>query len=320
MNVRELRYLVALAERGHFGRAAEDCHVSQPTLSAQLRKLEEYLGVTLIERNSRAVGLTPAGEEAVRRARLILSEVDALLRVRRRLLGPLTDPLRLGVIPTLAPYFLPWVIARTKERYPHLQLTIQEDVTNELQSLLRTYRIDAAIMVVPAEDGFEYTELFDEPFWFACPSQHPLARSTCVSGGDLRNERLLLLTEGHCLRGQALAACGQHETGPESDDFTAVSLETLLQLVAAGYGCTLLPALACDAARLSQLPVAVLPITSEHASRRIGLVWRRNSSRSEGLQRLARLVRDDPPAGTGRIDHVTAGPAQNDASQQALSA
>jgi LysR family hydrogen peroxide-inducible transcriptional activator len=300
VNTRDLRYLVAVAERAHFGRAAQDCNVSQPTLSTQIRKLEEYLGTTLFERNAKSVSLTPAGHDVVKRARHILAEVDGLLTAARVSHGPLTGVLNLGIIPTLAPYFLPWFIPLTKLRYPRLQLVVHEDLTSRLLEQLRTYQIDAALLALPLEsEDTEQLPLFDEPFWFACPPQHPLADAKSISEADLRDESLLLLAEGHCLRGQALAACGRPVDAEKGlDDFSAVSLETIIQLVATGFGCTLLPAMATARPHLPQVSFKVLPIDSQHASRRIGLVWRRGFPKADDLMRLGSLVREQPPRGT----------------------
>jgi LysR family transcriptional regulator, hydrogen peroxide-inducible genes activator len=303
VNTRDLRYLVSVAERAHFGRAAQDCNVSQPTLSTQIRKLEEYLGATLIERNAKSISLTRAGHDVVRRARRILAEVEGLLSAARVAEGPLAGVFNLGIIPTLAPYFLPWFIPLTKLRYPRLKLVVQEDLTSRLVELLRAYQIDAALLALPLQlEDTVQLPLFDEPFLFACPPQHPLAKAGSVSDADLRDQRLLLLAEGHCLRGQALAACGRDDDGRKQvDDFSAVSLETLLQLVATGFGCTLLPALAAVRSHLPHMPFKVLPIDSAHASRRIGLVWREGYPKSDDLTRLAALVREAPPRGTRAV-------------------
>src|ERR1700742_3728882 len=207
MTLRELRYLIALADRAHFGRAAEDCHISQPTLSTQIRKLEEYLGVSLIERNAKSVSLTPIGEEVVRSARQIVAQADALLAATKVPRGPLEGRLSIGIIPTLGPYFLPSFIPLTKSHFPQLQLVVHEDLTQHLLERLRGYQIDAALLALPLEDhDLDQLPLFDEPFWFACPPQHPLAQADRVSEDDLKDETLLLLADGHCLRGQALAA------------------------------------------------------------------------------------------------------------------
>jgi LysR family transcriptional regulator, hydrogen peroxide-inducible genes activator len=185
LTLRELRYLVALADRAHFGRAAEDCHVSQPTMSTQIRKLEEYLGATLIERNTKSISLTPLGQEVVEQARQIVSRVDALLVSARTPREPLAGPLHLGLIPTLAPYFLPWFIPQVKFRYPRLQLVVHEDQTRHLLECLRSHQIDAALLALPVDgDDLENLPLFDEPFWFACPLQHSLARRKAVTETD----------------------------------------------------------------------------------------------------------------------------------------
>ncbi len=303
MTLRELRYLVALADRAHFGRAAADCNISQPTLSTQIRKLEEYLGATLIERNAKSISLTPIGQEVAEKARQIVSQVDALLTSTRKPRGPLAGALNLGVIPTLAPYFLPWFVPLAKSHYPRLQLVVHEDLTEHLLERLRSYQIDAAMLALPLNnDDFEELPLFDEPFWFACPSQHPLARLQAVTEADLRGEFILLLADGHCLRGQALAACGGQTANQEGmDDFRAASLETICQLVAAGFGCTLLPALAIRPPQERAPSYVVRPLLSENASRRIGLIWRKGYPKAKDLSLLAGLVRDDPPIGTDTV-------------------
>jgi LysR family transcriptional regulator, hydrogen peroxide-inducible genes activator len=303
VTITELRYLVALANRAHFGRAAEDCHVSQPTLSNQIRKLEEYLGVTLIERNAKSFSLTSMGQEVVEKARKILGQVEALLASTRKSHEPLAGPLNLGVIPSLAPYLLPRLLPLIKNHYGRLQLVVHEDLTEHLLERLRGYRIDAALLALPLDGGnFEEIPLFDEPFWLACPPHHPLARLESVSESDLCGEPLLLLADGHCLRGQALAACGRDASGDESiDDFRAASLETICQLVAAGFGCTLLPALAARPPQDPEASFVIRPLRSRSASRRIGLVWRRGDSKAHEYMLLASLIRDNPPSGTRTI-------------------
>lgn len=303
MTLRELRYLVALADRAHFGRAAEDCHVSQPTMSTQIRKLEEYLGATLIERNSKSIALTPMGQSVVEKARRIVRQVDELITTTRAPREALGGPLNLGIIPTLGPYFLPWLVPRVKRNYPRLQLVVQEDLTRNLLERLRNYQIDAALLALPLEgEDLEELPLFDEPFWFACPPRHPLAHSAVVGEAELRDEPLLLLADGHCLRGQALAACGREGDSEDNglDDFRAVSLETICQLVAAGFGSTLLPALAARP-QAERAAVAVRPIHAAKASRRIGLVWRRGYPKADEMTLLAELVRDEPPQGTRTV-------------------
>ena len=300
MTLRELRYLVALADRAHFGRAAEDCHVSQPTMSTQIRKLEEYLGATLIERNAKSISLTPMGQEVVAQARRIVTQVDALLTSTRTPREPLSGPLNLGVIPTLAPYFLPWFIPQAKSRYPRLQLVVHEDLTGHLLERLRNYQIDAALLALPLDgEDFEALPLFDEPFWFACPTQHPLARLNAVTEADLREEPMLLLADGHCLRGQALTACGRPVVDEEGlDDFRAASLETICQLVAAGFGCTLLPALAVAHARDSG--ICVRPLAAK-SIRRLGFIWRGSYAGAEDIGQLAAAILASLPSSVRRL-------------------
>ena len=305
MTLRELRYLVALADRGHFGRAAEECCVSQPTLSTQLKKLEGYLGVTLIERNARAFAFTPIGEDIAAQARRVVRQVDDLISTARTASGPLVGPLRLGVIPTLAPYFLPWLVPLVKGRYQRLQLVVHEDLTQHLVERLRNYEIDAALLALPlAGEDFEELPLFDEPFWLACPPGHSLADSKTITQGDLRGVPLLLLADGHCLRGQALAACGRfgdEDVDEVIDDFRAVSLETICQLVASGFGCTLLPALAALPPQRPQPSFVIRPLQSANDSRRVGLVWRRGYPKARELALLGDLIIDNPPTGTRSV-------------------
>jgi len=303
VTLRELRYLVALANRAHFGRAAEDCHVSQPTLSTQIRKLEEYLGATLVDRGAKSFALTGIGQEVVEKARRIVAQVDALLASRRTAHGPLTGPLNLGVIPTLAPYLLPRLLPLVKEHFKGLQLVVHEDLTGHLLERLRSYQIDAALLALPLDgEDFEEMPLFDEPFWLACPPRHPLAQLKVVTESDLSGETMLLLADGHCLRGQALAACGRSAADEDgTDDFRAASLATICHLVAAGFGCTLLPALAAHPPQGAEPSFVIRPMRSPSASRRIGLVWRRGSPNAQQLSLLGDLVRDNPASGTRTV-------------------
>ena len=305
MTLRELRYLVALADHAHFGRAAEECCVSQSTLSTQIKKLEGYLGSILIERNARSFSLTPIGQDIVAKARRIVRQVDDLHTTARTAQGPLVGPLSLGVIPTLAPYFLPWLVPLVKRHYQRLQLVVHEDLTQHLVQRLRNFEIDAALLALPL-DGEDFNELplFDEPFWLACPPGHSLAELKTIGQADLRGVPLLLLADGHCLRGQALAACGRlgdNEADEAIDDFRAVSLETICQLVAAGFGCTLLPALAALPPQRPQPSFVIRPLQSPDDSRRIGLVWRRGYPKARELALLGDLIIGNPPAGTRSV-------------------
>lgn len=301
MTLRELRYLVAIADHGHFGRAAAACHVSQPTLSTQLKKLETYLGAALVERGGKSAQLTPLGQQAVAHARAILREADQLIATTRACAEPLAGPLHIGIIPTLSPYLLPWLLPTLHARFNALQPIVHEDLTAHLLQRLRGHEIEAAIVALPLEnEEFDSLPLFDEPFWLACPRTHRLAALRRVPMEVLREEHLLLLTDGHCLRGQALAVCGLQHAAPHAPhgDFRATSLETLSQLVASGLGCTLLPALATASA--AQAGIAIRPLATP-ASRRLGLVWRRQCPRRAEFELLARVIAAQPPPGTGRV-------------------
>lgn len=298
MTLQELRYLVAIAEHRHFGRAAEACNVTQPTLSAQVRKLEAYLGMTLIDRTSRQPVPTPIGAQIVERAHRLLAEADEILLLTRQRRGPLQGALNVGLIPTLAPYFLPWLLAELRIRYPRMHLVVHEDTTRRLEDKLAERLLDAAFLALPAVvPGGDLTEcaLFDEPFFVACPLHHPIAAEETVSSERLIDLPLMLLTEGHCLRGQALAACGQNEASQDdAADCRATSLETLRQLVTAGLGCTLLPALAVR--HLDHGDMVVRPLASREC-RRIGLVWPSTHAKANELQRLASSLKEVVPPG-----------------------
>ncbi len=305
MNLRDLRYLVAVAEQRHFGRAAKLCHVSQPTLSAQLKKLEGRLGVTLLERTNKSVTVTPLGEAVVQRARAALEQADAILEIAKAGRDPMAGPLILGVIPTLGPYLLPWILAPIGRRFPALELVLREDLTDHLLDQLRAHEIDAALMALPVADpDLAALPLFDEPFWVAFPPGHRFAGRARIADKDLLAEDLLLLAEGHCLRDQALSVCGLSEVPPAGrvGNLQATSLETLRQMVAAGYGCTLLPALALQAPRTRRSPVDAKPMRAAAASRRIAIVHRRSFPRVACLEQLAAYIREKLPDSVRPID------------------
>ena len=303
MTLQDLRYVVALADQGHFGRAAASCEVSQPTLSTQIKKLETELAVTLFERSTKTVSVTALGAEIVARARAVLADVDAIVAVGRSVSGPLTGAFSLGVIPTLGPYLLPWLVPALKAEFPDLRLTIREDLTAPLVERLGAHRLDAALLALPVPDErLDTLALFDEPFWFAAPKGHGPAVDAVMTERDLRGRRLLLLTEGHCLRDQALALCGTAADGGadrEADgDFRATSLETVLQMVATGLGSTLLPAMARGEVRTRAFTTRPL---EPGIGRRIGLAWRRSHPRPGDMRTLADTVRDHLPRGVLRL-------------------
>lgn len=298
MTLQELRYLVALADHRHFGRAAEACHISQPTLSAQLKKLEDFLGVVLFERTSKSLKLTAAGEPILAKARLILIEAGALVALAREAAKPMTGRMNLGVIPTLGPYLLPWALPVLKASFPDLQLVLQEEMTAGLLAGLQSHRLDAALLALPAEgDDLTAQALFEEPFLLACPKDHALAKAKAVEAEALAKAPLLLLADGHCLRDQALAVCGQIPAAGEAADFRATSLETIRQMVAAGLGCTLLPALATGTAHPA---IAIRPLKNE-AFRRIGLVWRKSHPKQTDMAMLSQALESALPGNVRRI-------------------
>ena len=298
MTLQDLRYVVALADHGHFGRAATACDIGQSTLSTQIKKLETQLGVTLFERTTKSVSVTAIGAEIAGRARQILADVDALVSVGHHIAGPLTGTFSLGVIPTLGPYLLPWLVPALRKEYPELRLAVREDLTASLLERVGSHRLDAALVALPVpDDRLETLALFDEPFWFAEPKGRKPAPATVMTEEELRGQHLLLLNEGHCLREQALAICGA--AGRDGDeDFRATSLETILQMVVTGLGSTLLPALACIDARARAVTTRPL---EPGLGRRIGLVWRRSYPKARDLHLLAQTVRAHLPDGVHRI-------------------
>ena len=294
MNLRDLRYLVTLADLRHFGRAAEACHVSQPTLSTQLKKLEDELGVQLIERAPRKVMLTPVGNDIVVRARRVLADVDQMRETARRTADPEAGSVRLGLFPTLAPYLLPHVVPKIGARFPRLELLLVEEKTEILLAQLREGRLDAAILALPLhEDGLQVERLFEEPFLLAVPQGHALARREDLKLAELSREHLLLLEDGHCMREQALAVCTMAGAS-EKDGFRATSLETLRQMVAAGVGITLLPLLAVKPPVPASDRIELVRFRHPAPSRKLALVWRRSSALGGFLMKLAATLRELP--------------------------
>ena len=291
MNLRDLRYLVAVAEHRHFGRAAEACFVSQPTLSTQLKKLEETLGVTLIERTNRQVMLTDAGEQIVGQAQRVLFEVNTLTAMAEQHADPLGGEFKLGVIPTLAPYLLPKILSPIARAFPNLQLQLTEAQTGPLTGMLKQGDLDAILLALPLnEENLHEYHLFDEPFLFAVPAGHDKASRKSVSVKDLDGEQVLLLEDGHCLRDQALDVCQSHRA-TENANFRATSIETLRQMVAAGVGTTLIPELAVPSSKNSkQAKVKYLSFSGEVPHRKVGLCWRESSTRTELLVELAQKL------------------------------
>jgi LysR family hydrogen peroxide-inducible transcriptional activator len=291
MNLQELRYFVAVAELRHFGRAAEACNVSQPTLSSQIRKLEDELGVTLLERTNKRVDITPVGSQILVHAQRALAEAGQMEAVARAARDPLVGPLKLGVIPTLAPYLMPLILNSLRQAYPGLTIELWEDQTRSLIDGLRNHRLDAALLATPA-DAPEITEiaLFEEHLLAALPLDHRLAGEESISEEALADE-LLVLADGHCLANQALAACGAKHGAARSGlqgSMQAATLETLVNLVAAGYGTTLIPALAADS--LVARGIVLRPLTGQ-SSRTIRLASRPGFPRPQALRALEKVIR-----------------------------
>jgi LysR family hydrogen peroxide-inducible transcriptional activator len=295
----ELRYAVALADRRHFGKAAEACFVTQPTLSAQIAKLERTLGVKLFERSSKKVETTPEGEEIVREARSVLAAAERIVEVARSKTEPMTGTWRVGVIPTLAPYLLPWLVPAIREAFPKLHLVIRELKTADVLAELAGRRIDSGILALPVDGPGLATEvLFEEPFLLLAPAGHPLASKSKVRDVDLEGERVLLLEEGHCLRDQALSICsraGARDASIEGD-FRATSIETLRHMVAGGMGITLLPALAAVPSRGAKA-ATIVPFAEPAPSRAVALVSRASHPRARDYATIADLVRAHLPEG-----------------------
>jgi len=293
LNLQELRYLVALADQLHFGRAAAACGVSQPTLSTQLKKLEEFLGAPLFERTNKSVHITALGEQVVVRARQALGEADAIVEIAGRQMKPSQRVVELGVIPTLCPYLLPWAMPAIRSANPEIRLSVYEDFTANLIERLIAHQLDAAVVSLPLPHrGFESLALFEEPFWFACAKDHPLASTAAVTESEMRAAEMLILTEGHCMRDQMLSICDSAQVQVTGGDFRATSLETIRQMVAAGMGCTLLPALAVSQMSDAGLCMRQLAVRSV---RRIGLVWRGSYAGADDIVRLAETISANLP-------------------------
>jgi LysR family hydrogen peroxide-inducible transcriptional activator len=290
MNLKDLKYLVALADTGHFGKAAERSFVSQPTLSAQLKKLEEYLGVKLVERQPKNVQLTEVGKQIVVRARRMLDEGDEIVALARSNTDPFAGKLKVALIPTIGPYLLPRVMQKIRKGLPHLGLMLYEYQTESLLKRLRDGEIDLGIMAMPAlADGVETRDLYEENFTVALPNHHPLASKANIKIQDLKGHTLLLLEDGHCLRDQALEVCSRVDV-KEAEDFRATSLETLRQMVVAGLGITLLPEMAVESPFGSQRGLTIKQFAKPAPSRTVGAVWRKTTTRGSAINALCDVI------------------------------
>jgi len=294
MNLRDLRYLVSVADHRHFGRAAEACFVSQPTLSVSIKKLEEELDVKIFERGANEVTVTPLGEEIVRQAQSVIEQAAAIKEIAKRGKDPVTGPLRLGVIYTIGPYLLPDLVRHAIEMSPQMPLMLQENFTVKLLEMLRTGDLDCAILAEPFPDsGLALAALYDEPFMIAVPKAHPLAKRKTVSAEELKRETMLLLGTGHCFRDHVLEVCPEFARFASDAEgirksFEGSSLETIKYMVASGMGVTVVPQLSVP--KDPQLHIKYIPFAKPAPTRRVVLVWRRTFTRYEAIAALRNAI------------------------------
>lgn len=292
---RQLRFLVAVVDRRHFGKAAEDCFVGQSTLSAGVQELEDLLGVILLERTKRSVTPTPIGIEIAERARVLLKGSEDLLDLALAAQDPMSGPLQLGMVSTIGPFLIPRVMPRLRRVFPRLKTYLREEQTAQLLARLETGLLDAVVLALPYPLGdVETEEIAQDLFSVVCPNSHRFCALASVRPNDLAIEDLLLLEDGHCMRDHALAACAL-EGARRNIAFQGTSLQTLVQMVANGLGVTLVPQMAIDAGLLRGLNVVALPLTGKTPFRRIALAWRRTSGRKETFRRLAAEIRKIEP-------------------------
>jgi LysR family hydrogen peroxide-inducible transcriptional activator len=294
MTLTELRYIVAVARERHFGRAAETCFVSQPTLSVAVKKLEDELGVTLFERGPGEVSVTPAGQKIVEQAQRVLEEASRIREIAAAGKDPLAGPLRLGAIYTIGPYLLPKLIPILRRTAPAMQLLIQENFTHRLAEELRSGEVDVILVALPFEaPGVMTRAVYDEPFMVAVPKGHPWEGRKRVTSEELTSESLLLLGEGHCFRDQVLEICHtvrSRERSPLAKTVEGGSLETIRQMVAGGVGVTVLPATSTGTSGGANELIRILPFARPAPTRRVGLAWRRSFPRPEAIEALRKAI------------------------------
>ena len=296
MTLTELRYIVSLARTRHFGRAAEACFVSQPTLSVAIRKLEEELGVALFERGTSEITVTPIGEQVVAQAQRVLEEASAIKSIAQQGQDQLVGPLRLGAIYTIAPYLLPQLIPALHQLAPNMPLHIEENFTARLNERLKQGDLDVIIIALPFDEpGFVTQALYDEPFRVALPASHPWSKKKTISSAELEQESLLLLGSGHCFRDQVLQACPAHNRsnaapGSIQKTLEGSSLETIRHMVASGAGITVLPCSAIGPATNENSMLAFRPFSAPIPSRRVALAWRKRYPRPEAIAAVRQAV------------------------------
>jgi LysR family hydrogen peroxide-inducible transcriptional activator len=295
MNLRDLDYICAVADHKHFGRAAESCHVSQPTLSGQIKKLEAQLGVTLFERSHKAIRVTDIGEEIILIAREARDAARRIKSVAASAQDPLAGNLSLGLIPTIAPHLIPLFVGKLRSAMPKMSVDFREDITARLTEALLAGDLDVAVLATPPdEDSLTAIELYSEPFWLLFPEGHELGKLKDASMKDVKEDDILLLTEGHCFRDQALSICRPAQKR-RRQSLRATSLETLINLVASGQGVTLVPALAMRGGWSKELGLASHALTDKGAERKIYLTFRKRFPRIRALETLAELIQGGLP-------------------------
>jgi len=288
--LKQLRYLVAVADHQHFGQAAKACHVSQSTLSAGVLELEEVLGASLVERNNRNILLTTLGRDVVERARDLLVDAEEMVSLCAAAGEPFQGKMRLGVIPTIAPFLLPRLLQQLRTTHPDFKLFIREDLSQHLVDALQAGELDILLLALPfPAEQVEQMSLFSDPFYLATEPHHALAKNKTISTSDLRGEGLLLLEEGHCLRDHALEAC-KLRNNQISVPYQATSLSTIVQMVANGIGVTLLPKMAVDAGIMAGTPLVAQPFADRDVSRDVGLMWRKKTPRTREFRLLGEFI------------------------------
>jgi len=305
MTLTELRYIVAVARERHFGRAAEACFVSQPTLSVAVKKLEEELDVKLFERGSAEISVTPLGDEIIRQAQAVLEQASAIKEIAKRGKDPLAGALRLGVIYTIGPYLLPDLVRTAIANIPQMPLMLQENFTVKLLEMLRAGELDCAILAEPFMDtNLAIAPLYEEPFMVAVPASHPLAQRERISAEELKRETMLLLGAGHCFRDHVLEVCPEYARFSSNAEgirksFEGSSLETIKHMVAAGMGVTVVPSLSVP--REPHPHLRYIPFEDPVPTRRVVLVWRRSFTRYEAIAALRNAIYDCPLEGVTRL-------------------
>ncbi|MDB2439115.1 LysR substrate-binding domain-containing protein [Hellea sp.] len=295
MNLRDLDYICAVADHKHFGRAADSCHVSQPTLSGQIKKLEAQLGVTLFERSHKGIRVTDIGEDIISIAREAREAAQRIKSVAASAQDPLAGNLSLGLIPTIAPYLIPLFVSQLQSAMPKMSVAYREDITDRLNEALLNGELDVAVLATPPEeDSLTAIELYSEPFWLLFPEGHELGTFKNASMKDVKEDDVLLLTEGHCFRDQALSICRPAQKA-RRQSLRATSLETLINLVASGQGVTLVPALAMRGGWSPEMGLMSHELTDKGAERQIYLTYRKRFPRVGAVQALATLIQDGLP-------------------------